>query len=398
MISELVSVDVGRARFSLADVPVALALVVLGPVPAILVALAGVVFDAAGRRPPRGVVLNNMGSVPAAVAVVSTLWIAVGDEGWVEPGSGGFAAGALVVTIMLDLTMFLANAFTSSRLVETQFMVMFRRSYVAMLPWTLIAGGLVAGTAHAVATLGDGPLFVLAAIIGTGQLTLLAIARLESREVDLQMAVDQRDRHAQEAREAAAQAREQVARAVHDDPLQVFVLAHQDLRELREGGVEQLDRPIAKLDEGLRQLRSLLLAQTGSTGQPLSMTALEAEVSRQGLKCEIRFDIPPSHPSAAMLAAAARELVRNAVAHAAATTITVTAWCTDDRAVLEVHDDGLGYDIGLASRRRADGHLGLQLLDRRVVASGGHLEIVGEGGHGTKVTITVPAARPASGA
>lgn len=81
-----------------------------------------------------------------------------------------------------------------------------------------------------------------------------------------------------------------------------------------------------------------------------------------------------------------QEALTNALRHAAATEISVALRRTSRRVILEVSDDGTGFDPDLAS-----GGLGLASMRERAAAAGGVLRITSAPGAGTTVRLAVPA-------
>jgi signal transduction histidine kinase len=57
---------------------------------------------------------------------------------------------------------------------------------------------------------------------------------------------------------------------------------------------------------------------------------------------------------------------------------------------LEVRDDGCGFSLEEREQRRAEGHLGLSLLEEMVEHAGGSLEVRSQPGAGTMVAVEVP--------
>jgi signal transduction histidine kinase len=86
----------------------------------------------------------------------------------------------------------------------------------------------------------------------------------------------------------------------------------------------------------------------------------------------------------------AQEGVTNALKHAAATTVRVELAFGADGVTLTVVDDGCGFDAAAAE---AEGHFGLRGLRERAVALGGELALESRPEKGTRVRLTVPAAR-----
>jgi signal transduction histidine kinase len=82
-----------------------------------------------------------------------------------------------------------------------------------------------------------------------------------------------------------------------------------------------------------------------------------------------------------------QEALANVAKHAHARHVTVTAWVTSGRALLEIEDDGRGFDA--TSMLASIGH-GLSNMQTRAVNAGGEIEITSEPGAGTTVLVWVP--------
>jgi signal transduction histidine kinase len=94
------------------------------------------------------------------------------------------------------------------------------------------------------------------------------------------------------------------------------------------------------------------------------------------------------HGAASVLYRVAQEAVRNAVRHAAPRRITMAIRVDDRAARLEVRDDGAGFDLAAAERRRAG--MGLLSMRERVALVDGQLDISTAPGIGTTLVATVP--------
>jgi signal transduction histidine kinase len=82
----------------------------------------------------------------------------------------------------------------------------------------------------------------------------------------------------------------------------------------------------------------------------------------------------------------AQEALHNALRHSGASEVCVTLTRSRNRVVLEVSDDGTGFDPELAS-----GGLGLASMRDRAAAVGGELRVKSAPGAGTKIRLAVPA-------
>ena len=94
------------------------------------------------------------------------------------------------------------------------------------------------------------------------------------------------------------------------------------------------------------------------------------------------------HPVAAVLYRVAQEAVRNAVRHAAPRRVRVGLHVTSDAATLDVLDDGKGFDLDQAEKRRSG--MGLLSMRERVSLVDGELTIRTAPRDGTEISATVP--------
>ncbi|MGE5710050.1 MAG: sensor histidine kinase [Nitrospira sp.] len=82
-----------------------------------------------------------------------------------------------------------------------------------------------------------------------------------------------------------------------------------------------------------------------------------------------------------------QEVLTNVVRHAQASTVNITMFERAEDLVLELADNGKGINRHQMKQR---GSFGLRGIHERVVLLGGTVNIVGEPGHGTTVSITLP--------
>lgn len=105
-------------------------------------------------------------------------------------------------------------------------------------------------------------------------------------------------------------------------------------------------------------------------------------------------DIPPT--TAAVLYRVAQAAVHNVVRHAAArhVDLRLTIASAEDNGrdvVLDIIDDGRGFDVGDAERRRPG--MGLFTMRERVALAGGAFDIASRPGKGTRITAALPLSR-----
>jgi two-component system sensor histidine kinase UhpB len=92
----------------------------------------------------------------------------------------------------------------------------------------------------------------------------------------------------------------------------------------------------------------------------------------------------------------AQEALQNVRKHAAAPTVTVTTRLGDDGWVLEVRDDGRGFDVGaVAARGRRN--FGLQFMRERAELIGARFDVRSRPDGGTVVRLAIPTGPAAGG-
>jgi signal transduction histidine kinase len=124
-------------------------------------------------------------------------------------------------------------------------------------------------------------------------------------------------------------------------------------------------------------------------------TRARALAEESGLAMEMRGTLPRLDPWVEQaLYGMTSEAVTNAVRHARASRIIVSLAVVRGRAVVEVRDDGSGFDPRVLDRRPGDGHgLGLIGIARQAEWLGGHGTVHSRPGAGTRVRISIPMER-----
>jgi two-component system nitrate/nitrite sensor histidine kinase NarX len=84
-----------------------------------------------------------------------------------------------------------------------------------------------------------------------------------------------------------------------------------------------------------------------------------------------------------------QEALANARKHAACTRVEVTLQAGRDYTIA-IRDDGRGFEPEAAAR--LEDHVGLNIMRERAARAGGTVRVHSRPGHGTEVTLTLPAA------
>jgi signal transduction histidine kinase len=240
---------------------------------------------------------------------------------------------------------------------------------------------------------------------------ILALVLLELAQIPLAWSLARRLQRGQHEREALLRRaidassieRRRIASDLHDGVVQNLAgvsfglsaaaeqLPHgSSTREAVEEGAIEARRTV-------RELRTLLVDIYPPTLQRSGLQAALADLL-DGIRsggCEARLnapadvDLPPE--TEALLFRAAQEALRNVRRHADAKLVTVTVEPSRTSAVLEVADDGRGFDPD-AAPEGSNGHFGLRMLGDLVREAGGSFDIVSVPGEGTRVRVEVPLA------
>lgn len=197
--------------------------------------------------------------------------------------------------------------------------------------------------------------------------------------------------------------RERIARELHDGVIQSLfavglglqgtaALLHDEVVETRlQQAIGEIDRVIGDLRNYIFGLRPGVVSGAG-LGDALSQLGHEFE-DRTGITVALDVDPALEQPLAGVAAHVvqmARESLSNVARHAQAATCRVSLRRADSRAVLEVDDDGVGFDV----EGPAPAGLGLQNLRSRAESLGGRLVVKSPPGEGTTVQVSLPIGAP----
>jgi two-component system sensor histidine kinase NreB len=151
----------------------------------------------------------------------------------------------------------------------------------------------------------------------------------------------------------------------------------------------------------MERVRSMALdlrpAQLDDLGLPAALRTLARRVGKQTGITVTLLAVPhsverfPEELETAMFRIA-QAAVTNAVRHAGARTLWIGLDVEDGRATVKVQDDGSGFDLDSIRGRAAlgAGGMGLRVMQERVQALGGSLEIITAPDTGTLVKASFP--------
>ena len=227
-----------------------------------------------------------------------------------------------------------------------------------------------------------------------GDASLLAEVADAGLATDMQMRIVQaqeaeRSRLAQEVHDGPAQALsnaifqvEYIERVLTDD----VRMAASELHFLRE----LLRRELGEVRTFISQLRPPLLDELGLDGS--IMDAVESMAVLTGSTVETALKAPGDGLSPTQQTAVLRivqEALQNVRKHAGSSRAVVATRLESKMWILEVSDDGRGFDVGaVAARGRRN--FGLQFMRERAELIGAKFEVRSRSGGGTVVSLSIP--------
>jgi signal transduction histidine kinase len=168
------------------------------------------------------------------------------------------------------------------------------------------------------------------------------------------------------------------------------------LNEDPQAAKERIHQAIGGLNQAIRDIRAYILdlrpRQLGNEGLLNGVKRLIAEY-RAHTFSEVNFTGPESdlkdlpHSQSLALCHICQEALANAAKHAKAKNVQVAIWTTNERALLEISDDGKGFDT--EKMHSSIGH-GLANMQTRAHAVGGEFDISSTLGEGTTILVWVP--------
>jgi signal transduction histidine kinase len=199
---------------------------------------------------------------------------------------------------------------------------------------------------------------------------------------------------------AAVQERHRLARELHDSLSQDLYsirlgvhIAREALNSDPEEAIAALEYVIALADAGMAEMRALIfelrpdsLAPEGLIGAINKQVAVLRTRYKLTVDAQLSEEPPLSLERKQALYFIAQEALHNIVKHAYASTITLRLTSREGELILEVSDDGKGFD----PTGPFTGHLGLLSMQERAAQIGGTCSIESAPGRGTYCRVCIP--------
>lgn len=220
----------------------------------------------------------------------------------------------------------------------------------------------------------------------------------------LQRSHEQREGLLANAVMSSRRERRRVAAYLHDGPVQELAglafslapVADDAAARGADADASVVRNVIERLRGTVRELRALLVdlhpPTLASAGLEAAIRDLVNPLVSRGTKVELRIDDHDrmDAETQALVYRVAQEALRNVIAYADATNVSVEVGVSGPNARLLVADDGRGFAPDVRERRREEGHLGLSLVEELARQAGGTLTIDSQEGAGTRVGLEVP--------
>ena len=216
------------------------------------------------------------------------------------------------------------------------------------------------------------------------------------------IAIENARLHEAVGRLAVIEERDRIGKDLHDGIIQSMYgvsLSLEDMPELMAEDPDEararVDRAIDALHDTIRDLRGFifglrpeLVDRTDLVGLLVALTEQLHQNSLVEVSLDLpeRLDEPPAHVRAELLQIA-REALSNVARHARATEAAVRLSSTDTDLLLEIRDNGRGFDPATTPR---EGHFGLANMRDRAVGLGGTMLVESAAGGGTHIIVRIP--------
>jgi signal transduction histidine kinase len=234
------------------------------------------------------------------------------------------------------------------------------------------------------------------------QLNPERIALLTTISDQIGIAVEGAQLRAQAEQAAILEERQRVARELHDSVTQslysLTLLAAAGQRSAQDGSQERTLRNLDSIStiafQTLKEMRLLVYElQPSILGNGKLTEAIQRrldsveEHSGMQTKLIIEDQIQIPQPIELELYGFAQEALNNSIKHGAATSVTVRLSKKDESIILEISDDGKGFDLQQAEKKHGSGIISMK---KRVNNLGGRINIITALGKGTIIQAIVP--------
>lgn len=250
------------------------------------------------------------------------------------------------------------------------------------------------------------PIYINEEILGIAGFNINITAKKLS-EIALQSSEDELKKFASYLQNVREEERDMLAREIHDDLGQILVALKIDLGLLKQkvlnsgnlscsndifSGFDNLSNLI---NDTIKTTRRII---TGLRSDQLELLGLEVAIKeylldfedRHKLVCRLKWEIDEfeiNQQQTLTLFRILQEALTNITKHAKATVVEVELTSSENKLVMEIVDDGIGFDVKNSGRDDSYGMIGMK---ERVFLLKGELIITSKVGTGTSVRVEIP--------
>ncbi|MCE9644711.1 MAG: GAF domain-containing sensor histidine kinase [Chloroflexi bacterium] len=256
------------------------------------------------------------------------------------------------------------------------------------------------------------PLVAGESLMGVMSVVTRAVEPFDERSIQLLtavgtwagLAIENARLHSDARRLAVLEERDRIGMDLHDGIIQSIYGVGLSLEGAKlnldgdpAAAKERIHKAIDGLNQAIRDIRAYILdlrpRQLGNEGLMSGIKRLIAEY-RAHTFSDVNFTGPDElkdlpHTQSLALFHICQEALANAAKHAKAKNVQIAVWYTDERALLEIKDDGTGFDM--EKIHTSIGH-GLANMQTRAHAVGGDIDISSSVQEGTTIFVWVPRA------
>jgi signal transduction histidine kinase len=200
---------------------------------------------------------------------------------------------------------------------------------------------------------------------------------------------------------AVIEERQRLARELHDSVTQLLysqvLFSGAGLKVLRQGNQRLAEQHIERIDQAaqqaLREMRLLVYQLRPSDylddGLAYALQRrLEAVEKRTSIDAQLVLsgELDLDEAVEISLYRIAEEALNNTLKHAQASSVSVKITSSERKVVLEIADDGRGFDLEAARR---SGGMGLDNMYERAAALGGKLQVLTNPGEGARIIVEI---------
>ena len=189
LVGQFLSLQTGTVQIGPAFIATALAMALLGPAPAAVIAVAAVLAWSAKARTPWPLVFNNVVALTTYPVVGGMLFKALGDPGAdaaASFGTAGIVFGVYLVTNFLNFLLIVGYLCLRD---GASLLLAVRRLYLPVVPWEVATGALTAGTVIAYQEIGLLAVGMLAALLVSYRYLLSSVIEAQRQRDELRTQV-----------------------------------------------------------------------------------------------------------------------------------------------------------------------------------------------------------------